>query len=174
MRSAVDAAKGRIVVTGRTDNFLQGRPDLDDAIRRLTAFAEAGADVLCARYPPDLDGLIAIVTAVAPTPVTIRESPADKVLTVGALEPDVKALFTGGSPPRRLGTMRTGMRNPRPVPGFGQPSGCRPAQAMQWPTRAAGLDPVEPVLLGSGVSPTFAGARLPRSRLTSFPIRSAG
>lgn len=48
VRSAVDAAKGRIVVTGRTDNFIQGRPDLDDTIRRLTAFAEVGADVLLA------------------------------------------------------------------------------------------------------------------------------
>ncbi|WP_260478958.1 isocitrate lyase/phosphoenolpyruvate mutase family protein [Kibdelosporangium aridum] len=33
MRSAVNAGKGRIVITGRTDNFIQGRPDLDDTIR---------------------------------------------------------------------------------------------------------------------------------------------
>ncbi|MGW0209001.1 isocitrate lyase/phosphoenolpyruvate mutase family protein [Streptomyces sp. NPDC003233] len=65
VRSAVNAAKGRIVVTGRTDNFIQGRPDLDDTIRRLTAFAEAGADVLYAPFPPDRD---ALVTAAAPTP----------------------------------------------------------------------------------------------------------
>jgi 2-methylisocitrate lyase-like PEP mutase family enzyme len=85
MRSAVGAARGRIVVTGRTDNFLQGRPDLDDTIRRLTAFAEAGADVLYAPYPPDLGALRAIVTAVAPTPVNVLISPADKVLTVAEL-----------------------------------------------------------------------------------------
>ncbi|MDX2642364.1 isocitrate lyase/phosphoenolpyruvate mutase family protein [Streptomyces sp. PA03-1a] len=86
IRSAVEAAKGRIVVTGRTDNFIQGRPDLDDTIRRLTAFAEAGADVLYAPYPPDLDALVAIVTAVAPTPVNVLVSPADKVLTVAELQ----------------------------------------------------------------------------------------
>lgn len=86
MRSAVDAAKGRIVVTGRTDNFIQGRPDLDDTIRRLTAFAEVGADVLYAPFPPDLDALTAIVTAVAPTPVNVLISPADKVLTVAELQ----------------------------------------------------------------------------------------
>jgi 2-methylisocitrate lyase-like PEP mutase family enzyme len=86
IRAAVEAAKGRIVVTGRTDNFLQGRPDLDDTIRRLTAFAEAGADVLYAPYPPDLDALVAIVTAVAPTPVNVLISPADKVLTVAELQ----------------------------------------------------------------------------------------
>ncbi|GGJ70721.1 isocitrate lyase/PEP mutase family protein [Streptomyces brasiliensis] len=86
MRSAVEAARGRIVVTGRTDNFIQGRPDLDDTIRRLTAFAEVGADVLYAPYPPDLDALVAIVTAVAPTPVSVLISPADKVLTVSELQ----------------------------------------------------------------------------------------
>ncbi|MEU6339696.1 isocitrate lyase/phosphoenolpyruvate mutase family protein [Streptomyces sp. NPDC046977] len=86
IRGAVKAAKGRIVVTGRTDNFLQGRPDLDDTIRRLTAFAEAGADVLYAPFPPDLDALVAIVTAVAPTPVNVLVSPADEVLTVAELQ----------------------------------------------------------------------------------------
>jgi 2-methylisocitrate lyase-like PEP mutase family enzyme len=86
VRSAVRAAKGRIVVTGRTDNFIQGRPDLDDTIRRLTAFAEAGADVLFAPYPPDLEALRAIVTAVAPKPVNVLVSPADKVLTVAELQ----------------------------------------------------------------------------------------
>lgn len=85
VRAAVAAAKGRIVVTGRTDNYLQGRPDLDDTIRRLTAFAEVGADVVHAPYPPDLDALGAIVTAVAPTPVNVLISPADAVLTVAEL-----------------------------------------------------------------------------------------
>ncbi|WP_413798324.1 isocitrate lyase/PEP mutase family protein [Streptomyces iranensis] len=86
MRSAVNASRGRIVVTGRTDNFIQARPDLDDTVRRLTAFAEVGADVLYAPYPPDLDALTAIVTAVAPTPVNVLISPADKVLTVAELQ----------------------------------------------------------------------------------------
>ena len=48
VRAAARAARGRILLTGRTDNFLNGRPDLDDTIRRLTAFAEVGADVLYA------------------------------------------------------------------------------------------------------------------------------
>jgi len=86
VRSAVRAAQRRVVVTGRTDNFLQGRPDLDDTIRRLTAFAEVGADVLYAPYPPDLDALSAIVTAVAPTPVNVLISPADKVRSIAELQ----------------------------------------------------------------------------------------
>ncbi|MGY2700730.1 isocitrate lyase/PEP mutase family protein [Nocardioides sp. HB32] len=86
VRSAVAAGKGRIVITGRTDNFIQGRPDLDDTIRRLTAFAEAGADVLFAPFPPDRDALVAIITAVAPKPVNVLISPADEVLTVSELQ----------------------------------------------------------------------------------------
>jgi 2-methylisocitrate lyase-like PEP mutase family enzyme len=85
VRAAVTAAKRRIVVTGRTDNFIQGRPDLDDTIRRLTAFAEVGADVVYAPFPPDLGALGAIVAAVAPTPVNVLVSPSDKVLTVAEL-----------------------------------------------------------------------------------------
>jgi 2-methylisocitrate lyase-like PEP mutase family enzyme len=71
VRHAAKAAKGRIVLTGRTDNFLQGRPDLDDTIKRLVAFAEVGADVLYAPYPSDMDAVRALVKAVAPKPLNI-------------------------------------------------------------------------------------------------------
>jgi 2-methylisocitrate lyase-like PEP mutase family enzyme len=71
IRHAAKVAKGRIVLTGRTDNFLQGRPDLEDTIKRLVAFAEVGADVLYAPYPPDMDAVRAIVKAVAPKPVNL-------------------------------------------------------------------------------------------------------
>ena len=71
VREAAKVAKGKIFLTGRTDNFIQGRMDLDDTIKRLVAFAEAGADVLYAPYPPDMDAVKAIVKAVAPKPVNI-------------------------------------------------------------------------------------------------------
>ena len=71
VRQAAKVAKGKIVLTGRTDNFLQGRPDLEDTIKRLVAFAEVGADVLYAPYPSDMDAVRAIVKAVAPKPVNI-------------------------------------------------------------------------------------------------------
>ncbi|MBL7486866.1 isocitrate lyase/phosphoenolpyruvate mutase family protein [Frankia sp. AgB1.9] len=86
VRHAVVASRGRIVVTGRTDNFLQGRSDLDDTVRRLTAFAEAGADVLYAPFPPDLAAVTAIVQAVAPKPVNVVVSPVDKTLSVAELQ----------------------------------------------------------------------------------------
>jgi 2-methylisocitrate lyase-like PEP mutase family enzyme len=75
MKAAVAAAKGRILLTGRTDNFLQGRPDLDDTIRRLVAFAEIGADVLYAPLLPDMDAIRAVVRAVAPKPVNVLIGP---------------------------------------------------------------------------------------------------
>ena len=71
VRAAAKVAQGRIVLTGRTDNFLQGRADLDDTIKRLVAFAEVGADVLYAPFLPDMDAVRAVVKAVAPKPVNV-------------------------------------------------------------------------------------------------------
>lgn len=71
VREAAKVAQGRIVLTGRTDNFLQGRADLDDTIKRLVAFAEVGADVLYAPFLPDMDAVRAVVKAVAPKPVNV-------------------------------------------------------------------------------------------------------
>ena len=54
VRAAVEAARGLpfpFLLTARAENFLYGRPDLDDTIRRLQAFQDAGADVL---YAPGL------------------------------------------------------------------------------------------------------------------------
>lgn len=84
--AAAKVAKGRIVLTGRTDNFLQGRPDLEDTIRRLTAFAEVGADVLYAPYPPDMDAVVAIVRAVAPKPVNLVVGTRSGILPVAELQ----------------------------------------------------------------------------------------
>lgn len=75
MEAAARAAKGRIVLTGRTDIYLHGQGDLDEAIRRLTAFAEAGADVLYAPALPDLDAIRAVVRAVSPRPVNVLLGP---------------------------------------------------------------------------------------------------
>jgi len=58
--AAVEASRSLprdFVLTARCENFLWGRPDLDDTIRRLQAFAEAGADVLYAPGLPDLDSI---------------------------------------------------------------------------------------------------------------------
>lgn len=98
VKAAVEASNGRIVVTGRTDNFIQGRPDLDDTIRRLQAFAEVGADALYAPYPPTMDAITAIVAAVAPKPVNVLIKPSDSAPTVQELfDAGVKRISLGSS-----------------------------------------------------------------------------
>jgi len=76
VRAAAGAAQGRILLTARADNFLYGRPDLDDVIRRLAAFAEVGADVVYAPGLPGMDAVRAVLRAVAPTPVNVLIGPS--------------------------------------------------------------------------------------------------
>jgi 2-methylisocitrate lyase-like PEP mutase family enzyme len=98
VRAAAQAARGRIVLTGRTDNFIQGRNDLDDTINRLTAFAEVGADVLYAPYPPDMAAVKTIVKAVAPKPVNIVVGTKSETPTVAQLSAaGVKRISTGSA-----------------------------------------------------------------------------
>jgi 2-methylisocitrate lyase-like PEP mutase family enzyme len=86
VRQGAKAAKGRIVFTARTDLFLHGIEDLDAAIARLVAFAEAGADVLYAPSPKDMDAVRAIVKAVAPKPINVVVRPKSGVVPVAELE----------------------------------------------------------------------------------------
>lgn len=66
--AAVEAARGLphdFVLTARCENFLWGRPDLDDTIRRLQVFEAAGADVLYAPGLHDLDTIRAVCASLA-------------------------------------------------------------------------------------------------------------
>lgn len=72
--AAVRAARAlpfRFVLTARAENLINGRPDLNDTIRRLQAFADAGADVLYAPGLTTRDDIAAVVKAVAPKPVNV-------------------------------------------------------------------------------------------------------
>jgi 2-methylisocitrate lyase-like PEP mutase family enzyme len=70
-RAAIDASGGDTLLVGRAENFFVGRPDLDDAIRRLQAYAEAGADCLYAPGIRTREQIAAVVAAVAPKPVNL-------------------------------------------------------------------------------------------------------
>jgi 2-methylisocitrate lyase-like PEP mutase family enzyme len=68
---AIDRSGSGAVLTARSEGFIRGRPDLDETIRRLNAFAAAGADCL---YAPGLrqeDQIRAVVQAVNPKPVNV-------------------------------------------------------------------------------------------------------
>jgi 2-methylisocitrate lyase-like PEP mutase family enzyme len=98
VRAAAKAAHGKIVLTGRTDNFINGREDLDDTIRRLAAFAEAGADVLYAPGLPDMDAIKKVIAAVAPKPVNVLIGPGTGVVPVSELSAiGVKRISIGGA-----------------------------------------------------------------------------
>ncbi|YCH22764.1 isocitrate lyase/phosphoenolpyruvate mutase family protein [Pseudomonas sp. D1-3] len=74
IRASVAAAQALDIpftLTARAENFLHGRADLDDTIRRLVAYAEAGADVLYAPGLTTREQILAVVEAVAPKPVNV-------------------------------------------------------------------------------------------------------
>ena len=74
IRAAVVAARSlpfAFTLVARAENYLHGRPDLDDTIKRLVAFAQAGADVLYAPGLTTREEILAVVTAVAPRPVNV-------------------------------------------------------------------------------------------------------
>ena len=99
VRAAAKAARGRILLTGRADNFLNGRPDLDDTIHRLTAFAEVGADVLYAPGLPDMEAISAVMRAVAPKPVNVLIGPGVQLTKLAAA--GVRRISLGGALYRR-------------------------------------------------------------------------
>ena len=70
-RRAVDASKTGVLLTGRSEGFIVGRPDLAETIHRLTAYAEAGADCLYAPGIRTKAEITAVVQAVAPKPVNV-------------------------------------------------------------------------------------------------------
>jgi methylisocitrate lyase len=70
-RRAIDASDTGILLTGRSEGFIVGRPDLVETIRRLTAYAEAGADCLYAPGIRTHEDIAEVVKAVAPKPVNV-------------------------------------------------------------------------------------------------------
>ncbi len=84
--AAVQAARASgFVLTARTENFLRGRPDLDDTIRRLQAFEKAGADVLFAPGLPDLAAVRTVCASVS-RPVNFMAGIKGKSFSVAELE----------------------------------------------------------------------------------------
>ena len=89
VRAAVAAARALpfpFTLTARAENFLNGIPDLADTIRRLEAFADAGADVLFAPGLRTREDIAAVVRAVAPKPVNAIMGLAGASISLAALE----------------------------------------------------------------------------------------
>jgi 2-methylisocitrate lyase-like PEP mutase family enzyme len=93
-RTAIDASGSGVLLTARCEGLLVGRPDLDEILRRLVAYSDAGADCLYAPGLRDESQIAAVVKAVAPKPVN--------VLTLGLpvatlAELGVRRISVGGS-----------------------------------------------------------------------------
>jgi methylisocitrate lyase len=95
-RRAIDQSGTGVLLTGRSEGFIAGRPDLPETIRRLAAYAAAGAECL---YAPGIRAradIVAVVSAVAPKPVNVLVgSEVGTVAEMAAL--GVRRISTGGA-----------------------------------------------------------------------------
>jgi len=95
-RRAIDGSGTGLVLTARSEGFIVGRPDLGETIRRLAAYAEAGADCL---YAPGLRSrayIAAVVAAVAPRPVNVLVG-SDFATVAQLADLGVRRISTGGA-----------------------------------------------------------------------------
>jgi methylisocitrate lyase len=95
-RRAIDMSGTGILLTGRSEGFVVGRPDLEETIRRLEAYAEAGADCLYAPRIETTEQVSAVVTAVAPKPVNLLAN-APFITVVEAASLGVRRISVGGT-----------------------------------------------------------------------------
>lgn len=95
-RRAIDESGTGVVLTGRSEGFVCGRPDLDETIRRLCAYAAAGADCLYAPRLETVEQIVAVVAAVSPKPVNVLiNAPFLTVADAAAL--GVRRISVGGT-----------------------------------------------------------------------------
>jgi 2-methylisocitrate lyase-like PEP mutase family enzyme len=96
-RKAIDASGADVLLVGRAENFFAGRPDLDDAIVRLKAYANAGADCLYAPGIKTREQIAAVVAAVAPRPVNLLVGAPSELTMKDIAELGVRRVSVGGA-----------------------------------------------------------------------------
>jgi methylisocitrate lyase len=95
-RRAIDESGTGVLLTARTEGFLWGRPDIEETIRRLGAFADAGADCLYAPRIETDEQISAVVAAVSPKPVNLLIN-APFMDVAHATELGVRRISVGGT-----------------------------------------------------------------------------
>ncbi len=95
-RDAIDRAGGDVLLVGRTEGFIRGAPDLGEAIRRLKAYAAAGADCLYAPGIHTREQIGAVVDAVAPKPVNVLIGGSMGLTVRDAADLGVRRISVGG------------------------------------------------------------------------------
>jgi len=95
-RKAIDDSGTGVLLTGRSEGFIVGRPDLAETIRRLTAYAEAGADCLYAPGIRSKAEIAAVLAAVAPKPVNVLVG-SDFTTVAELAKAGVRRISVGGA-----------------------------------------------------------------------------
>ncbi len=95
-RKGIDESGTGVVLTGRSEGFVCGRPDIDETVRRLSAYAEAGADCLYAPRIESVEHIAAIVSAVSPKPVNLLIN-APFITVAEAANMGVRRISVGGT-----------------------------------------------------------------------------
>ncbi len=96
-REAIDRAGGDVLLVGRAECFFLGRPDLDETITRLKAYANAGADCLYAPGIRSREQIAAVVAAVAPKPVNLLVGAASQLTMREIAALGVRRVSVGGA-----------------------------------------------------------------------------
>lgn len=96
-RDAIDKAGGDVLLTGRSEGFIRGRPDLEETIARLKAYAGAGADCLYAPGISTSEQIAAVVEAVAPKPVNVLMGSPSELTVKDLTELGVRRISVGGA-----------------------------------------------------------------------------
>ena len=149
-RQAIDKSGKDVILVGRAECFLVGKPDIGETTRRLQAYADAGADCLYAPDIHDRKHVIAVIEAVAPKPVNVLISAPggltiDKVAELGA-----RRISVGGALARAAwgGFMRAAdeLAQKRSFEGF---NGAAPHTHLnkffrEWAFNQRAADPIKP------------------------------
>ena len=96
-RKAIDQAGGDVVFTARTEGFIHGRTDMAETLRRLKAFADAGADCLYAPGIKTREQIETVVRTVAPKPVNLLMSFAGGLTVSDIAGMGVRRISVGGT-----------------------------------------------------------------------------
>ena len=96
-RAAIDESGEDVVLVGRCECFLVGQEEIDEVLKRLVAYAEAGADCLYAPGVDESENITAIVRAVAPKPVNILTSAPGGLTIAEAASLGVRRVSVGSA-----------------------------------------------------------------------------
>ncbi|MEY2429600.1 MAG: hypothetical protein QOJ40_2485 [Verrucomicrobiota bacterium] len=96
-RAAIDRSDSDIILVGRAECFLVGQEDITEVVRRLKAYAAAGADCLYAPGIGTRDEITAVVAAVAPKPVNVLISAPGGLTIADAASLGVRRVSVGGA-----------------------------------------------------------------------------